>query len=330
MTAGQEMIRRQLVLRAIVWDVQDVEKEEIKRLEEEIQLFEICKVRVERGRKKEVPPLDKPEILYRIIQKDLKNAGVLEETALLVTDDPGLAKYVYSFRNGQCIQNRSSEKQNPKPGYCLEKGMGVVFYERSGCRTDAAADMIVLGFEEIGIQFFDRVQKRRNHLPWNILYTERACVREITIQDLDELYALYEGDGITDYTEPLMERKLEEDYTRSYIDSMYYYYGYGMWIVRDRKTGELIGRAGIEHRETEDGVVMELGYIIGTAYQGQGYATEVCGAIAAYAKEELGMEELHCFIHPRNQRSIHVAEKLGFIRVLGEGQGGLLHFQAEL
>ena len=172
--------------------------------------------------------------------------------------------------------------------------------------------MFVLGFEEIGIQFLDRVLKRRNGVPWNILYTERTMVREITLDDLDELYALYDGEGITDYTEPLYERQKEEAYTSSYIAYMYYYYGYGMWIVRDRKTGALVGRAGIEHRDIGNEVLMELGYLIGKQYQKKGYATEVCEAILAYAKEEIGINELHCFIHPDNHASLHLAKKLGF------------------
>lgn len=83
-----------------------------------------------------------------------------------------------------------------------------------------------------------------------------------------------------------------------------------MWVVCDTKTGALIGRAGIEHREVEGEVCMELGYVIGTAYQRQGYATEVCASIVAYAKEELEIEQLHCFIHPNNKGSLRVAQKL--------------------
>ncbi len=180
----------------------------------------------------------------------------------------------------------------------------------------ASADMIVQGFEEIGVQFLDRVLKRRNGLPWTILYTQRTCVREITLSDLDELFELYDGEGITDYTEPLYERQEEEEYTKSYIQYMYHYFGYGMWIIRERKTGKLIGRAGIEHHEGHDGeVLMELGYIIGRQYQNQGYAAEVCRAVIEYAEDELEIDRLYCFIHPENAGSIHVAQKLGFSRI---------------
>jgi RimJ/RimL family protein N-acetyltransferase len=92
---------------------------------------------------------------------------------------------------------------------------------------------------------------------------------------------------------------------------MYRFYGYGMWIVIDRETGRLIGRAGVEHREDLGGE-LELGYAISTLYQGKGYATEVCNAILAYACDELGFHEVCCLIEPENERSIRFAERLGF------------------
>lgn len=176
----------------------------------------------------------------------------MENEALLVTQDAGMAKYV----SGLWEEKRKS-------------GMAVVFYECASGQADTPADLIALGFEEIGVQFLDRVQKRKNGLPWNILYTKRTCVREITMEDLDELYVIYEGEGITDFTEPLFERKKEEEYTRNYIQYMYYYYGYGMWVVQDRQSGKLLGRAGIERRQTQTGTVMELGYLIRAEEQGK-------------------------------------------------------------
>lgn len=72
---------------------------------------------------------------------------------------------------------------------------------------------------------------------------------------------------------------------------MYGYYGYGMWLVFDKASGELIGRAGLEHREFPDAVELELGYLIDPDRQGQGLATEVCQAILAFAREELDFPE---------------------------------------
>lgn len=290
LTKKQEVIRLQLLLRAVVWDIFQIEEEDEYRLKSELKSFGLPVIQI-----REQAETNRSREKYKQAAACLSKLGILEKEALLITEDDDMAEYAY--------------RQRDTDGY---SGMGVVCYETETNRKDVSADMIVLGFEEIGIQFLDRVLKRRNGVPWNILYTERTMVREITLDDLDELYALYDGEGITDYTEPLYERQKEEAYTSSYIAYMYYYYGYGMWIVRDRKTGALVGRAGIEHRDIGNEVLMELGYLIGKQYQKKGYATEVCEAILAYAKEEIGINELHCFIHPDNHASLHLAKKLGF------------------
>ncbi len=159
MTPKQEMICRQLVLRAVVWDAEDLDKNERKKLEEEIQAFRIRRIQVKRRQN----AAQQPHSVYNGIQKALREAGISEKTALLVTGDAALAQYVYDCGNKKDSDGNSRRRQNA--------GMGVVFYEKSGSRAAAAADMVVLGFEEIGVQFLDRVQKRRNRLPWIILYT---------------------------------------------------------------------------------------------------------------------------------------------------------------
>lgn len=84
-----------------------------------------------------------------------------------------------------------------------------------------------------------------------------------------------------------------------------------MWLVFEKKTGTLIGRAGVEHREELNGD-MELGYAIRTSFQQQGYAYEVCQAIMQYAGEELQVHLLHCLIQKENALSEKLAIKLGF------------------
>lgn len=331
---GQKVtIFMQLTLHAIVWDVQGASAD---RLDREFEEYPVTKLILEKiqaetlgeciaktparqmdmetphglGRRSYEKMEGIAALNYRRLCGQLQRAHVRQEEALLVTEDAALLEYM---------------KQ-------AASGMALVYYERPGAPGCLAADFIVQGFEEIGIQFFDRIQKRKNKLPWNILYTKRTYVREITPSDLAELYELYQGDGITNYMEPLYEWEQEAEYIRSYIDCMYYYYGYGMWIIRERETGRLLGRAGIEHRDMGDAVWPELGYVIGANDQGKGYATEVCQAVIAYAAQELGFDTLHCFIHPDNLASLRVAEKLGFQPAVQNEKPdhGLLHFQMKL
>ena len=109
-------------------------------------------------------------------------------------------------------------------------------------------DMLLLGLEEVDTEFLLRTFQRKHHLPWRILETKRCYLREITLDDMDDLFDLYNKKGITDYIEPLYERQEEEEYQRAYIENMYGYYGYGMWLAKEKGTHRLIGRAGIDYR----------------------------------------------------------------------------------
>lgn len=179
--------------------------------------------------------------------------------------------------------------------------------------TSPTADILVEGFDEVDVQFLDRIMKRAQGLPWITVITKRCYLREITTDDLDDLYALYEQPGITDYVEPLYDRPEEEQYTRDYIECMYRFYGYGMWLVYDRESHALIGRAGFSHQDLGDEIVLEMGYIIGVPYQRQGYAVEVCGKLLAFAREHLSdFGSVNCFVEPGNTASLALLHRLEF------------------
>lgn len=179
----------------------------------------------------------------------------------------------------------------------------------------SGVDMIVEGFEEVDVDFLEKVYQRHHRIPWTILETDRCVIRELTLDDLDALFELY-GDGEIDkYTDPLYPYEEEKEFQRAYIENMYRYFGYGLWLVFSKETGKLIGRAGLEHREYNEEIELELGYIIGTKYQGQGLATEVCEAILAFAKENTGFERINALIEVENTASEKLAKKLGFVHV---------------
>lgn len=97
---------------------------------------------------------------------------------------------------------------------------------------------------------------------------------------------------------------------------IYYQYVRILWIWDvagfDKASGELIGRAGLEHREFPDAVELELGYLIDPDRQGQGLATEVCQAILAFAREELDFPRVNALTDQKNVASVALLQKLGF------------------
>lgn len=198
-----------------------------------------------------------------------------------------------------------------------------IAYQKPETDTFLHADMVVEGFEEVDMIFLQRVYERHFNIPWTILETKRCIVRELELSDMDDLFSMYAEPGMTDYMEGLYEYEEELEYQKAYIENMYRFYGYGMWLVFEKKTGTLIGRAGVEHREELNGE-MELGYAIRTSFQHQGYAYEVCQAIVQYAGEELQAHLLHCLIEKGNVISEKLAVKLGFSYHGDREIGGIL------
>lgn len=188
---------------------------------------------------------------------------------------------------------------------CLhEKNRGEVF---------SGAAYAVERLEETDYASLDMAYRRLAGLPWEILETDRLLVRETTVQDVDCFYQIYAQPSVTDYTEALFEDIDEEiAYTESYIDTVYAFYGYGMWTVIKKDSREVIGRAGISWREGYR--LPELGFVIGVPWQRQGYAFEVCSAILHYAGEELEMTQVQALVQPENARSVRLCEKLGFTK----------------
>lgn len=192
-----------------------------------------------------------------------------------------------------------------------------VFAYRNPCYPEESlmnSPVLVEDFDGVDFAFAERIWRRYHRLPWTILSTERCTVRELTLEDLDELFAMYGQEHMTEYMEPLYSRAEEEAYQKAYIEQMYGFYGYGMWLVFDRETKALIGRAGLENRELHGVYILELGYAVAVPYQRKGYAYEVCSAIIAYAKEHLEYRELNCLIQTENRASAALARKLGFVR----------------
>lgn len=141
--------------------------------------------------------------------------------------------------------------------------------------------------------------------------TPRLIIREMSVKDLNELYGIYDK-NVTKYVENLyQDRREEEEFTSAYIKNMYGYYGYGLWILQ-LKDGTIIGRAGLSNRVVDGEIKLEAGYLVGSSFQGNGYAFEAMSHIIRYAFDELESEEINCFIKEDNAPSKRLAEKLGF------------------
>jgi len=142
--------------------------------------------------------------------------------------------------------------------------------------------------------------------------TERLLLRRWRETDIEPMAAINRDPEVARYLNrppadgsfvPALERLWRRD-------------GYGLWALESSEpptAGELIGFAGLGHPNFLPGLEgeVEVGWRLARSAWGRGLATEAARAAVAQARDVLGMRRLLSIIHPENERSRRVAEKLG-------------------
>ncbi len=244
----------------------------------------------------------KPEMEeYRIFRQNLLKDNVLlmNSTGLVQDSTPHNTLFI--------VDNRVAAN------FAAKKGYGYVIYLREDENVKDYSDSIYV-INDISFltgEKLERILLRYLNIPWTILETERCIVREMTEEDTEEIYDIYEMPEIGRYTENFFHSKEEKwRYLRAYREGQYCAREYGMWGIVRKSDSRLIGRAGIYDREGYESP--ELGYVIDERCRNQGYAKEVTLPIVDYAKNELGMKTLNAFIVKDNIPSKCILKHLGF------------------
>jgi ribosomal-protein-alanine N-acetyltransferase len=89
-------------------------------------------------------------------------------------------------------------------------------------------------------------------------------------------------------------------------------HGFGMWLLRDRATGKMVGRGGLQHTLVTGEIEVEVGWAIIPERWGEGLATELAFASIGAAFDVVGLPEIIAFTLPHNLASRRVMEKSGF------------------
>jgi ribosomal-protein-alanine N-acetyltransferase len=85
--------------------------------------------------------------------------------------------------------------------------------------------------------------------------------------------------------------------------------GFGMWLLEQRDTGEIVGGCGIAH--PDDWPSHEVTWWLMPAARGTGYATEASWAAIAFGYDTLGWPSVETHMRDENLPSRRLAERLG-------------------
>ncbi len=140
--------------------------------------------------------------------------------------------------------------------------------------------------------------------------TERLLLREFRETDVDELKVMAADPVIAPFV-GYPGAGLREACWRSVALWIGHWAlrGFGMWAVEERASGTFIGRIGLWEPEGWPGT--EVGWMLGPAWWGRGYATEAARASLAWGFEHLPVDEIVSLIQPDNRASQAVAKRIG-------------------
>lgn len=143
-----------------------------------------------------------------------------------------------------------------------------------------------------------------------ILQTERTYLRELTYDDAEALSeTLQDEKAMYAYEHAFSDEEVREWLERQL--KRYEKYGFGLWAVILKETGEFIGQCGITMQDTGGAEVYEVGYLLCRRFWHKGYAAEAAGACMEYGFSKLGANEIYSIIREGNISSVRVAQRNG-------------------
>src|SRR6185295_8467157 len=148
--------------------------------------------------------------------------------------------------------------------------------------------------------------------PFPVLTTERLTLRQLVINDEQEIFILRSDREINKYLDRQISNtiddardfinKVNENISKS--DSLY-------WAITLNDRGILVGTICLFSFSDENDKC-EIGYELLTNFQGQGIMKEAAEKIVDYAFNTIKVQKIEAIFHRDNQRSVNLLEKLLF------------------
>lgn len=147
-----------------------------------------------------------------------------------------------------------------------------------------------------------------------MIETERLLLRDYTLDDFDALYEIMsDPETMQHYPAPF-----DADKTRNWITwnlENYEKYGFGLWAVVLKETGEFIGDCGITIQNIDGEMLPEIGYHIHKRYWRQGFAKEAARAVRDWVFQNTQYDTIYSYMKYTNIASYSTAVSNGMRKV---------------
>ena len=140
--------------------------------------------------------------------------------------------------------------------------------------------------------------------------TQRLFLREMTDDDFEALRrVLGDGDIMRHYPYAFDDERIRNWIARN--RERYSVFGFGLWAVCRKDTGEMIGDCGLTMQLIDGQIRPEIGYHIRADHQRRGYAKEAACAVRDWTFENTPFRAVFSYMKAENIPSIRTAMAYG-------------------
>ncbi len=143
-----------------------------------------------------------------------------------------------------------------------------------------------------------------------IIETERLFLREMKESDFDALYEVLADSDIMQHYPYTFDESRVRNWIQRNIER-YRIFGFGLWAVCLKETGEMIGDCGITLQLIDGQIKPEIGYHIRADKQRNGYAKEAAIAVRDWTFNNTPFQIVYSYMKYTNEPSVKTAISYG-------------------
>ena len=143
-----------------------------------------------------------------------------------------------------------------------------------------------------------------------VIETDRLILRRMTENDVDALYKVLGDESNMQYYPHAFDEEQVKGWINKNIDR-YRTFGFGLWAVVLKETGEVIGDCGLTMQIINGEIKPEIGYHIRKDMQRNGYATEAAASVRNWIFLNTPMNEVYSYMTEENEPSAKTAMAYG-------------------
>ena len=142
-------------------------------------------------------------------------------------------------------------------------------------------------------------------------HTERLSAERLQSDHGKFIHQMHQNEQIMTYLGGIRSNEQTADYMEQNL-THWQKYGYGIWILREKVSGDLIGRGGLRNAVLGGKEEVEVAFGLLPEFWDKGFATEFVKNVVRIGLSEIVLSRVVSVTHPDNMASQRVLEKVGF------------------